>query len=155
MRKLTVAILLAVLMIIMCGCGGLVEVVLLADLAADISQKQLDSDVVDGIYEEAFFNDDGSVTFKMTKSQKSEILDDLTGKYKYEVNEIIEDGDNAVSKIAVKDNFAYFDIYVTEVSAIDYDSKVVKELEKMGRTYNAYSGEPEKEIKIEFVGPSL
>lgn len=155
MRKLTVAILLAVLMIIMCGCGGLVEVVLPADLAADISQKQLDSDVVDGIYEEAFFNDDGSVTFKMTKSQKSEILDDLTGKYKYEVNEIIEDGHNAVSKIAVKDNFAYFDIYVTEVSAIDYDSKVVKELEKMGRTYNAYSGEPEKEIKIEFVGPSL
>jgi len=155
MKRITIAVLVALLVMILCGCSGRVEVVLPAELTTDISQRQLDDEVADGIYEEAFFNDDGSITYKMTKDQKSEMLDDLTGRYKYAVNRIVEDDSNAVSKIAVKDNFSYFDIYVTEVSAIDYDSKVVKELENMGRTYSAFSGEPEKEIKIEFVAPSL
>lgn len=105
----------------------------------------------DGI-NEVTDNIDGTVTMNMTKSKHTEVLKSLSDSIDEHIDELIASEDNSIVKIETSDNYKTFDLYVdpsqynslTEAfSAISFYFQ--------GLLYNAYDGNSDSEIIVNFI----
>lgn len=105
----------------------------------------------DGI-NEVTDNNDGTVTMNMTKSKHTEVLKSLSDSIDEHIDELIASEDNSIVKIETSDNYKTFDLYVdpsqynslTEAfSAISFYFQ--------GLLYNAYDGNSDSEIIVNFI----
>ncbi|MGM0898245.1 MAG: hypothetical protein ACQEV0_10100 [Bacillota bacterium] len=92
--------------------------------------------------EEATVNDDGSVTYKMTKAQHEEMMAELAASVEEAKNDIIESGDYpSIETIETSDNYDRFTVNVDREAYEDsFDGFATITLGLVGSFYQLYDG---------------
>ena len=80
-----------------------------ADLAKNIRQETIDAGIGTQ-YQAAFRNQDGSITYKMTKEQHQAMLEQLAVSFDNSLQEMIDDEKYTISNITRNNDFTVFDI---------------------------------------------
>ena len=80
-----------------------------ADLAQNITQETIDAGIGTQ-YQAAFRNQDGSITYKMTKEQHQAMLEQLAVSFDNSLQEMIDNENYTISNITRNNDFTVFDI---------------------------------------------
>ena len=110
-----------------------------AEFAEDMTQEDLDQGVGDA-YISATLNEDGSITYKMTKDQYSAMLDNLAETIDTSLQELLDSGDYSFTSIERNADFTQFDVTLTgtELSMSDAFSAIV--FYTCGGIYGVFTG---------------
>ena len=97
-----------------------VSITLPAEYMEGVTQEQLDAGK-GTTYQSATLNDDGSVTYKMTKQQHREMLKSMSDSVDQSMQELIDDDNYTITGITHNDNYTVFDVTLegTEVGFAD------------------------------------
>lgn len=100
--------------------------------------------------EEVTVNDDGSVTYKMSKAQHKEMMDELAASVKEMKNELTESGDYpSIHSIEVSGNYDHFTVTVDrEAYESSFDGFATMSLGMMGSFYQIYDGEKADQYEV-------
>jgi len=77
-----------------------------------ITQEDLDS-ADNSHYTSATLNDDGSITYRMTRSQHKVMLDEIVQSMNDSLQAVVDNPDNAITAITHTDDFTSYDIYLS------------------------------------------
>ena len=80
-----------------------------ADLAQNITQETIDAGIGTQ-YQAASRNEDGSITYKMTKEQHQAMLEQLAVSFDNSLQEMIDNENYTISNITRNNDFTVFDI---------------------------------------------
>lgn len=129
-----------------------VEITLPAEYAEGTTQEDLDKDVKIGTYKSATLNDDGSVTYIMTKKQHKELLSTIVDDINKNLNDMIgsEDYPN-ITDISANDTFTQFKVTTSsaELSLSETFSTIAFYM--YGGLYNSFNGTPVDNIHVDFI----
>ena len=128
-----------------------VEVTLPAEFAEDTTQESLDELVADGSVKSATLNEDGSVTYVMTKKQHSEMMESIREGFRDNLNDMIGSEElSSVTDIKVNDDFTEFEIYTTSQELSLMESFMVFGFYMMGGYYNSFAGTPIDDVLVTY-----
>lgn len=116
------------------------------------TQESLDAKAKEAGWKSATLNDDGSVTYEMTKKQHKVMMDELAENINTELNNMCgsEDYPNYVS-ITASDNFTNFTV-VSKSSELGLTESIsVLGFYMFGGMYNVFNGTTVDNIHIDFV----
>jgi hypothetical protein len=78
-----------------------VDIVSPAEFSEGVTQESLDNDLADNGFRSATLNDDGTVTYTMTKAKHDEMLTELRDSIQESANEFIADEPDTYTGIAL------------------------------------------------------
>lgn len=90
----------------------LVDITLPADFTEGLTQEDLDRDLAENGFRAARLNDDGSVTYTMTKARHNEVLAELRESIQDSVNEFIADEPEVYKSITFDRDLKNFTVAV-------------------------------------------
>lgn len=123
-----------------------------ADLAGDATQEDLDAKA--GVsYISGKKNDDGSVTYKMTKSQHKAMLDKLAESFEESFAEFVEGDDFAFTKIEHNKDFTQFEVTCSTSELGLAESFSALTFYMSGGMYGVFSGEKPEKVVVSFYDP--
>lgn len=125
-----------------------------ADFASDITQEEIDQQVADGKVHSGQINEDGSVTYVMSKDQNKAIVDGISESIQSSLDDMIgtDDYPNFTS-IDHNADYTSFTVKTTTKpgeTAIS-DSMSVLVFSTCGQTYGIVSGNIPENIHVDFV----
>ena len=124
-----------------------------ADLVGETTQEELDQSK--GIlYQSAVLNDDGSVTYKMTKKQHRAMLDKISEAVDESAQEMIDDEENyTIAAVTHNDDCTEFNVTLdgTEIGFGDYFATYSFFL--YGGMYGKFSGHIPEHMIVNFYDP--
>lgn len=129
-----------------------VEITISKDfLGTEVTQESLDQSLAENGFDSATLNDDGSVTYKMSKKKHKEFLDELKKSLEETCNNLIngEDAVESFERITFNDDMTKFDVYVDKASFSDWDSFSTLGFYMYGSYYQAFSGVKGEDIDVE------
>ena len=129
-----------------------VEVTMPAEFVEDTTQEALDAAVAESKCKSATLNEDGSVTYVMTKAQHKKMLKETTEWMEESLAELpgSDEYPNVVS-VEANDNFTEFKVTTTNTE-LDMDESFSVLLYYMyGAMYNIVSGEDVDNINVKFI----
>lgn len=119
------------------------------EFIGDVTQEEIDESLEKNGYKSGKVNEDGSVTYVMTKAQHEELLDTISQEIDKSISDIIDQYANTVS-VTPNDNYTSF-VVVTKNQEIDLNETfLVPSLYTFGGMYAAFSGEEAENIHIDF-----
>lgn len=128
------------------------EITIPAEYMTDTTQEDLDATAKESGFKSATKNEDGSVTYVMTKAKHKEFMEEMTAEYKQTLDEMI--GSEEYPKftaIEVNDDFTAFTI-TTESEELDFnESFSVLAFYMYGALYNNFNGTPVDNVHVDFV----
>lgn len=132
-----------------------VEVTIPASMFEDTSEEDIKASAEENGFSGCTINDDGSVTYKMSKAKHKEWLSELKESIDQSINDIIN-GDNAVEsfqKIEYSDDLTNFDIYVDADKFGGFDSMYALTFYISGAYYQAFAGidADNIDVKVNFI----
>lgn len=117
-----------------------VSITLPAELVGEeVTQESIDEKAGD-TYTSAKLNEDGSVTYKMTKKQHKTMLEELGKSIDEELAKLTESDDNAISEITHNADFTSFDVKLTTEDVGMTESFMVLAFYMYGGMYSLFSG---------------
>lgn len=121
----------------------------------EMTQEKVDQMVSDNGFKSGVLNDDGSVTFSMSKGQHAEFLQSLKDATEETASGFV-DGDDRIesfTKITFNDDLSEFKIYIDSATYTDFDSISAIAFYFAGQYYQLFSGIPfeDTEVIIEFI----
>ena len=119
---------------------------------SEMTEEELQAEAA-GEGMEAVLNEDGSVTYTMTKEQHEQIMADMTESFDEMLRELTE-GEEAVESFReVKHNESYsdFDILVNPELYSEWDAFIALSLVMYAGAYRIYSGDGEPEVEVRMV----
>lgn len=128
-----------------------VKITVPADIVGEITQEELDQGVGES-YLGAKLNDDGSVTYKLTKAQHQEMLSGIKTSVDEGINSIINDKENySISAVTYNEDFTEFQVTIEgeEIGLGDYFSALLFYM--YGGLYGTFTGNAVDNVKVEFV----
>ena len=173
LKKIVIYIMIISLLFILTGCSkdkneentnttigvdeGLlkVEITVPAEFLEGKTQEELTGIAIENGYESITLNEDGSATYKMTKSQHKKMLKEMADGFNQALDEMVgsEDYPN-FTEIKTNDNFTDFTIR-TKSTELDFtESFSILGFYMYGGMYNIYSGEEVDNIHVKFVNDS-
>lgn len=128
-----------------------VEITLPADMVGETTQEQLDSENA-GKAHSVTLNEDGSVTFVMSKKQHKDMMTEIAASLDESLSEMVgaEDYPN-VQKIEHNDDYTAFTVTTTSTELSLQESMSVMVYYVSGGMYNAFAGNPAANIHVDFV----
>ena len=125
-----------------------------ADFATDITQEEIDQQVADGKVHSGQINEDGSVTYVMSKDQHKAIVDGISESIQSTLDGMVgpEDYPNFTA-IDHNENYTSFTVKTTTKpgeTAIS-DSMSVLIFATCGQTYGIVSGDIPENIHVDFI----
>ncbi|HIX13874.1 MAG TPA: flagellar hook-length control protein FliK [Candidatus Anaerofilum faecale] len=128
-----------------------VKVTLPADMVGETTQEQLDSENAGKVHS-VTLNNDGSVTFVMSKSQHKEMMAEMAASLDESLSEMVgtEDYPN-VQKIEHNDDYTSFTITTTSTELSLQESMSAMVYYVSGGMYNTFAGNPSANIHVDFV----
>ena len=108
-----------------------------ADLAKNIRQETIDAGIGTQ-YQAAFRNQDGSITYKMTKAQHQAMLEQLAVSFDNSLQEMIDE--NYDSNITRNNDFTVFDISLDGAEPSVSDSLLHSAFICNGESYGVFNG---------------
>lgn len=118
----------------------------------DIDQAQLDADA-GTTYQSAKVNDDGSVTYKMTRAQHKEMLEGMKESIDQAIQEMIESTDFNFQEIKYNSNMSEFEATMTTTELGLGDSFSVIAFYMYGGMYQIFCGDKSESIIVNFYAP--
>ena len=120
--------------------------------AKDITDEDLENAVNEKGFKEAKRNDDGSITYVMTKAQHKELMDDFCDKLDQSLDEMIGSDDYPnITKIEHNDNYTDFTITTKSTELGFSESVAALGFYMYGGLYNIYNGTPVDNVHVDFV----
>ena len=130
-----------------------VSVTIPADLVGETTQEDLNA-YIGELYQSAVLNEDGSVTYKMTKKQHRAMLESLAESVDESAQEMIDDDENyTIAAISHNDDCTEFNVTLdgTEIGLGDYFTSYVFFMN--GLMYGKFSGYTPEHIIVNFFDP--
>lgn len=129
-----------------------IEITLPAEYAQDITQEELDSTSKESGFKSATLNDDGSVTYVMTKGKHKELMKEMQKEYSDAINAMIgsEEYPN-ITDIEFNKDFTSFTV-TTKNTELDFaESFSVIAFYMYGGLYNCFNNTPVDNVHVDFV----
>ena len=127
-----------------------VEVTLPASFFEDESEEEIKAAAEENGFSKCTINEDGSVTYKMTKAKHKEMLAEMKSDLDESIAAMIN-GEEAVEsfqKIEYADDFSKFDVYVDRAKYTAFDSLYVLAFYISGAYYQAFEGKDMNDIDV-------
>lgn len=126
-----------------------------ADFVGEVTQEELDETAEQVGYQSATLNDDGSVTYVMTKAQHKEMLAELRKNIEQSLNEMVKSENYPnITAITANENFTVFTV-TTQNDEPDFaESLAVIGFYLYGGTYAVFSGDEVDNIHVDFINES-
>lgn len=127
-----------------------VDVTLPASFFQDSTEEEIMADADGNGYIATKINDDGSVTYTMTKAKRNEILKEMKSSIDESIDELLNGEEKVGSflKIEYNDKLTIVDIYVDPALYSDWDSFHAIGFYLMGGFYQNFDGVPSEEIDV-------
>jgi len=121
----------------------------------EMTQEKVDEIVATSNFKSGVLNDDGSVTYTMSKNQHAEFLQTLKDSIQESVDGLIN-GDNAIesfTKITFNENLSEFDVYVDSAKYSAFDSLSALAFYIAGQYYQLFDGiaYDDTEVVVNFI----
>ena len=121
-----------------------------ADLAQNITQETIDAGIGTQ-YQAASRNEDGSITYKMTKAQHQAMLEQLSVSFDNGLQEMInDDGTYTIANITRNDDFTVFDITLDGAEPSMSDSFAAFGLYMYGGMYGVFNGSRPEHVIVNY-----
>lgn len=130
-----------------------VSITIPAELVGETTQEDLDASKGE-LYQSAVLNDDGSVTYKMTKKQHRAMLEGLAEAADESAQELIDDNENyTIAAVTHNDDCTEFNVTLdgTEIGFGDYFATYAFFMN--GLLYGQFSGNVPEHIIVNFYDP--
>ena len=121
-----------------------------ADLAQNITQEIIDAGIGTQ-YQAAFRNQDGSITYKMTKEQHQAMLEQLAVSFDNSLQEMIDDEKYTISNITRNNDFTVFDISLDGAEPSVSDSFAAFSLYMYGELYGVFNGNRPEHVIVNYL----
>lgn len=123
-----------------------------AEYMEGVTQEELDESVQAGTVHSATLNDDGSVTYVMSKSQHKQLMDEMTQTVDEYLDEIVgsEDYPNITSATA-NDDYTVFTIVTKNEEPDMNETFLAMALYMYGGMYNSFNGVIVDNIHVDFL----
>ena len=130
-----------------------VSITLPKDYVEGVTQEQLDASKEDK-YESAVLNEDGSVTYKMTKEQHQNMMKSISDEFDKSVQELIDDDENySIDAVSHNKDFSEFDVTLAGTELGFQDSFSVVLFYMYGGMYGIFSGHQPEHVIVNFLDP--
>lgn len=131
-----------------------VSITLPKDLVTDeVNQKKLDAEAGNS-YLSAKLNNDGTVTYKLTKAQYRAMLDGITKGMEESFQEMINDENRSIREIKHNDTYSVFDVTLDTDTVGLGDSFTVLAFYMYGGLYGIFSGNKIDNVIVNFYDPA-
>ena len=117
----------------------------------ETTQEQIDAEAGE-FYTSGKLNDDGSVTYKMTKEQHKAMLKKVTDSIDEGLQELISTAELSITKVTHNDSFTSFDVQLSKDEVGMMESVAVIGLYLYGGMYAVFSGQDAEDIAVNFYG---
>lgn len=118
----------------------------------DTTQETLDRNAGES-YVSAKLNEDGSVTYKLTKAQYHTMLDGMTAGMEEGLQSMIDDDTYSISAIEHNGDYTQFDVTLDSGELGTYDSIMVIAFYAYGGLYGVFTGKTPASVVVNFYGP--
>lgn len=120
----------------------------------EMTQKKLDADAGEN-YMSAKLNQDGSVTYKMTKAQHKAMLASMTEGMEKTLQEMVSDNETySIAEIKHNDTYSVFDVTMDSETLGLGDSFTVLAFYMYGGIYGIFSGNKADSVTVNFYDPT-
>lgn len=163
MKRFVCMLLTWAMVVSLCACGAAkapveedVTVTLPADLLAldgtEVTQEDLDQTIEEEGWKSATLNEDGSITYVMTKEKHEEMLQEVRGLIDEAIAEMTDSGDysNIVS-VEPNDDYSQFTVTLNTDEVGLMESIAVLGLYIYGAMYQTVNGAETDNINVQFV----
>lgn len=131
-----------------------VTLTLPADYASDITAEEIAQQVADGKVHTGVLNDDGSVTYTMSKAQHAALLESIAAELRSTLDDMIGSTDYPnLTRIETNDDFTDFTVYTTtQPGAVGLsDEMSVLIYYTCGKMYGIVSGQEPDNIHVDIL----
>lgn len=131
-----------------------VTLTLPADYASDITEEEIAQQVADGKVHTGVLNDDGSVTYTMSKAQHAALLESIAAELRSTLDDMIGSTDYPnLTAIEANDDFTDFTVYTTtQPGAVGLsDEMSVLIYYTCGKMYGIVSGQEPDNIHVDIL----
>ena len=130
-----------------------VSITIPAELVGEITQEELNEGKGTN-YVSAVINDDGSVTYKMTKAQHKEMLASLVKGFDDGIQEMVDDNENySIASVTYNEDFTVFDVTMDGNELGLGDSFSVMAFYMYGGMYGIFTGKRPEHVVVNFYDP--
>jgi len=119
----------------------------------EITQEKLDAEAGNS-YLSAKLNNDGTVTYKLTKAQYRAMLDGITKGMEESFQEMINDENRSIREIKHNDTYSVFDVTLDTDAVGLGDSFTVLAFYMYGGLYGIFSGNKIDNVIVNFYDPA-
>lgn len=127
-----------------------VSITLPAELVGEITQEELDEGKGTN-YVSAVINDDGSVTYKMTKAQHKEMLASLVKGFDEGIQEMVDDNENySIASVTYNKDFTVFDVTLDGNELGLGDSFSAMAFYMYGGMYGIFTGKQPEHVIVNY-----
>ena len=130
----------------------IVTITVPSELAGEISQEELEQNKGD-TYTSATLNEDGSVTYKMTKTQYKEMLNSISESLDKSFQKLVDDENCSISSVTHNDDYTVFDVIVEGTELSFTDAFTVYAFYMSGGLYGIFTGQEPEHIIVNFYDP--
>lgn len=131
-----------------------VTITLPADYASDITAEEIAQQVADGKVHTGVLNDDGSVTYTMSKAQHAALLESVAAELRSTLDDMIGSADYPnLTAIETNDDFTDFTVYTTtQPGAVGLSEEMsVLIYYTCGKMYGIVSGQEPDNIHVDIL----
>lgn len=128
-----------------------VDITLPASMFEGKTESEIQQEAKDNGYLSCVVSDDGSVTYKMTKKQRDDRLQELGDTYSESLQELVSGGENGVdsfSRIEHNDDFSEINVYVDPEKYSFWDNFYSVAFYLYGQTYQSFAGVDADKIDV-------
>lgn len=126
-----------------------VSVTVPSDFVGETTQDELDEKAGD-TYVSAKLNDDGSVTYKMTKNQHKEMLEGIVEGIDSSLQDMVDDDSYSFTSIKHNDDYTQFDVTISGTELNFSDSFATLAFYMYGGLYGIFSGHRADNVIVNF-----
>lgn len=129
-----------------------VEITIPADYVESTTQEEVDQEAAEAGVHSATLNEDGSVTYVMSKAQHKKLLEDIRQSIQTSLDEMVgsEDYPN-ITSVEANDNFTSFTVTTTSTELSLTEAFSIMGFYMYGGLYGIFSGETPDNIHVDFV----
>ena len=122
------------------------------DFVGETTQEKIDSSVAEKGYKSGTLNEDGSVTYVMSKSQHEELVSAIKESIDEGLAEMVgSESTPNITEIKANDNYTKFTVVTKNAEPDLGEAFAVLQLYMYGGMYGIFAGEPTDNVEVEFV----
>lgn len=124
-----------------------------ADLAQNTTQETIDAGIGTQ-YQSAVRNEDGSITYKMTKTQHQAMVEQLAMSFDRSLQELVDDENHMISNITRNDDFTVFDVTLDGTELAMSDAYTAFGLYMYGDMFGVFNGSRPEHVIVNYYDPN-